>query len=278
MRSVFQVFRAIAAALGLVFACAIAAMAAERAEVEAFLKVTGFDVAIDSIALSAEGAPSMLGLEEGEFGADWRLVAKQVFDPEIMKGRAVDILEQTLDAELLAHAAAFYASDLGLRLVEAENISHFEDDDMKAKEGERLVSDLVRQGSARLEMLKRMGHAIDPNDIGPQALIEIQVRFIMAASFAGVIDMRVDEDGLRALLAESMPQIRREMAASALANSAYTYRDFTDDEVEAYTIALEHPDMQTVYELMNAVHFEVMMNRFEALAAQLGQLAPQQEL
>lgn len=252
--------------------------AADRASVQAFLRTTGFDVAIDSITLSAENAPAMLGLEDDEFGTEWAYVARQVFDSGFMQERAIGILETTLDDELLNHAAGFYASDLGARLVEAENVSHFEDDVAKYDTGTALVADMVKEGSARLELLKRMNHAIDPNDVGPDAVQEIQVRFILAASYAGVIELRVDEEGLRAALKETEGSLRREMDASALANAAYTYREFSDDDLQAYAEALEDPDMQTVYELMNAVHFEVMMNRFEALAVELGDVQPSQEL
>ena len=252
--------------------------AADRASVQAFLKTTGFDVAIDSITLSAENAPAMLGLEDEEFGTEWAYVARRVFDSDFMQERAIGILEATLEEDLLDHAAAFYASDLGLRLVEAENTSHFEDDVVKYEAGSAMVADMVKDSDTRLELLKRMNHAIDPNDVGPDAVQEIQVRFILAASYAGVIELRVDEEGLRAALKETEGELRREMDASALANAAYTYRDFSDDDLRAYTEALEDPDMQTVYELMNAVHFEVMMNRFEALAVELAGVQPSQEL
>lgn len=264
--------------LGVVWIVAGAAQAADRARVEAFLKVTGFDVAIDSIALSAESAPDMLGVDSGAFGYEWRRTAEQVFDVALMRARALDILEATLEDDLLDHAAAFYASDLGMRLVAAENDSHFADDTLKQDEGRALVAEMVQGASARIEAFRRMNHAIDPNDIGPKAIQEIQIRFILAASYAGVIELRVDEAQLRAVLAENEGALRRDMAASALANAAYTYQDFTDEEVAAYADALEHPDMQVVYELMNAVHFDVMMNRFEALATKLGQVQPSQEL
>ena len=274
VRRTCGVFLAAVLSIGL----ASATWSAERAEVEAFLKVTGFDVAIDSISLSAERAPEMLGLDAGDFGTEWRFLTKQVFDPTFMKERATNILVETLDDDYLNHAAAFYASDLGLKLVEAENISHFEDDTVKYDTGRQMVADMVKEGSARVEMLRRMNHAIDPNDIGPLAVQEIQVRFILAAAFAGVIELRVDEDALRAALAENENAMRLEMEASSLATAAYTYRDFSDADVLAYTEALENPDMQVVYELMNAVHFEVMMNRFETLAVKMGNLSPQQDL
>ncbi len=265
-------------ALTCLFALMSAAQAADRANLEAFLKVTGFDVAIDSIALSATSAPDLLGMNQGDFGAQWTAVAEDVFDTDLMQNRALDILEATLEDNLLAHAAAFYASDLGQRLVEVENSSHMADDEEKDLVGNAMLADLEAKDDPRIDLFRRMSIAIDPNDIGPKAMTEIQVRFILAASYAGVIELRTDEDGLRALLNENAEEMAEAIETSSLANAAYTYRDFTLEELVAYTEALEHPDMMTVYELMNAVHFEVMSNRFEALALRMGDIQPVQDL
>ena len=264
--------------LSALFVWMSAARAADRDNVAAFLHVTGFDVALDSIALSATSAPQMLGLEEGDFGAQWTVLAEDVFDTALMRDRALDILEATLEDDLLAHAAEFYASDLGQRLVDVENASHMADDDEKDEIGRALLAAFEDAEDPRIDLFKRMGEAIDPDNIGPAAMTEIQVRFLLAAAYAGVIHLRTDEDGLRAMLTENAADMADALSQSALANSAYTYRDFTIEELTEYTEALEHPDMMTVYELMNAVHFEVMSNRFEALALRMGELQPVQEL
>ena len=44
------------------------ARAANMDKLEAFLEVTGFDVALESIRLSADSAPQMLGLQAEDFG------------------------------------------------------------------------------------------------------------------------------------------------------------------------------------------------------------------
>jgi len=273
-----QLLLLVLSAMTCLFALVSMAQAADRANVEAFLKVTGFDVAIDSIALSATSAPDLLGMNQGDFGAQWTTVAEDVFDTKLMQNRALDILEATLEDDLLAHAAAFYASDLGQRLVEVENSSHMADDQEKELVGNAMLADLEAKDDPRIDLFRRMSVAIDPNDICPKAMTEIQVRFILAASYAGVIDLRTDEDGLRALLNENAEEMAEVIETSSLANAAYTYRDFTLEELVEYTEALEHPDMMTVYELMNAVHFEVMSNRFEALALRMGDIQPVQDL
>jgi hypothetical protein len=253
--------------------------AADRDKVEAFLSVTGFDVALDSIRLTAGSAPDMLGIDADDFGSDWTRMVDDVFETTLLHGMGVDILEQTLTDELLAHGATFYASDFGRRLVEAENASHMiEDDSDKTAQGEAIVADLVETGSDRLVSLQRMIAAIDVSGSGARALQEIQIRFLMAAAAAGVIELRMDGDELRAMMQEQEGQLRLALQTSALSGAAFTYRDFSDQEVEAYAAALEHPDMQLVYELMNAVQYEIMANRFEKLAKRMADLHPGQDL
>ncbi|MDC0656611.1 DUF2059 domain-containing protein [Leisingera sp. SS27] len=253
--------------------------AADRTQVEAFLKITGFDVALDSIALSASTAPDMLGVDAGAFGSQWTEMSEDVFDTDKMRGLALDILENTLDDAALDHAAAFYASDLGKRLVRAENSSHLiEDDEVKQLAGNRIISDLVKAGSKRVAMYQRMGTAIDAAGTGVKALQQIQFRFLMAAAAAGVIDLELDADELRALMKEQEGELRLSLQASSLAASAYTYQEFSDAEVQAYVEALEEEPMQRVYELLNAVQYEITANRFEELAHRMAELTPGQDI
>lgn len=257
---------------------AVQAVAADREKVEAFLTVTGFDVALESIKLSAEDAPRMLGLQAEDFGAAWTLMSSDVFDVEDMQEDATRILEQTLSDEALAHAADFYASDLGQRLVEAENESHLRDREEKREEGGRLLAQMTTEDDPRLDVLERMLDAIGSEEQSLRAANELEVRFLMAAQEAGVIRLRVDEEGLRAAQAEQAEETMQSMRLSGLASSAATYKSFTDEELVEYTEALEHPLMQEVYELMNAVQFEIMADRFELVAEKLAEINPGQEL
>jgi len=202
-----------------------------------------------------------------------------VFDTGVMRTMALDILEQTLSDAALGHAAEFYATDLGQRLVVAENASHMnEDDDAKQAEGTALIADMVTRGDARLEQYKRMNTAIDAADASLRAFQEIQIRFLLAASAAGVIDLRVEPDQLRAMLEAQQLETRMALQQSALAGSAYTYQGFSDADVQTYVEALEQPLMQEVYALLNAVQYEIMANRFEALAARLAELEQGQDI
>lgn len=254
------------------FCMAAPSNAADRDKIRAFLNVTGFDVSLDSIALSAKAAPNMLGMDPAVFGPDWTRLTKQVFDTTVMRSLATDILEVTLKDDLLSHAVEFYASDLGQRLVLAENTSHMMVGDDKSETGDDIIARLLTDGADRIELLKRMNRAIDASGTSLRAMQEIQVRFLLAATAAGVIELRLDADELRAMIKQQEGAALLSLQKSALSGAAFTYRDFSDAEVLEYTIALEHPDMQQVYELLNAVQYEIMANRFEALAARMIEL------
>lgn len=255
------------------------ARAADTERLDAFLEVTGFDVALESIRLSADSAPQMLGLEARDFGSEWQRLVREVFATEIMHDMARDILSETLSDDLLTHAADFYASGLGQRLVKVENSSHMEDDDaLKSETGEQIIDGLVRIGSPRVEILKRLNAASGSEDQAIRAIQEVQVRFLMAAAGAGVIELQMEEPDLREALRNQEGDMRTSIKVNALANAAFTYQAFSDDEMTTYAEALENPKMQEVYALMNAVQYEIMANRYEAVAARLSGMQPSQDL
>ncbi|WP_377187849.1 DUF2059 domain-containing protein [Ruegeria meonggei] len=253
--------------------------AASRDRIEAFLTTTGFDVALESIALASASAPQMLGIDPDGFGSDWTRLTKEVFDTEDMHETALSILEQTLSDDALNHAVEFYASDLGQRLVEAENTSHMiEDDGAKQLEGQEIVADLIQEGSLRVENLKRMNNAIDSSGTALRALQEIQIRFLLAASASGIIELQLGADELRNMMKQNETGMRQSLQLSALAGAAYTYQEFSDADVISYAEALEQPLMQEVYELLNAIQYEIMARKFEILAAKMADLHPAQDI
>ncbi|MGJ5619159.1 DUF2059 domain-containing protein [Sulfitobacter sp. MF3-043] len=256
-----------------------AANAADLDRLEAFLEVTGFDVALESIRLSADSAPQMLGMQAEDFGSEWSRLVREVFATDIMHDMALEILGNTLSDAQLTHAADFYASDLGKRLVEVENKSHMiEEDGLKSESGTEIIDGLVRIGSPRVALLNRLNSASNAEDTSIRAIQEVQIRFLLAAAAAGVIELRMEEPDLREAMRNQQDELRTSIRANALATSAYTYQAFSDDEVATYADALEEPIMQEVYALMNAVQFEIMANRFEAVADRLADMQPSQDL
>jgi len=265
--------------LGALTASAASADTPAREELEAFLEVTGFDVALESIRLSADAAPQMLGLQADAFGSEWQRLVGDIFKTQLMHDMAIDILEKTLSDDLLSHAADFYASDLGARLVVVENRSHMiEEDGLKSESGGQIIEGLTALGSPRIGILERLNAASGGEDSAIRSIQEVQIRFLMAAAGAGVIELQMDEPDLREAMQSQEEELRQSLRQSALEGAAYTYQAFSDAEMTDYAEALEHPQMQEVYALMNAVQYEIMANRFEAVAERLRSMQPSQDL
>ncbi|MEL6913036.1 MAG: DUF2059 domain-containing protein [Pseudomonadota bacterium] len=270
--------RPLFAGLALAACLAVPGQAADRAKLAAFMEVTGFDVALDSLRLSAGQAPSMLGLSEENFGADWTRLADDVFASAGLRSDALDILEQTMDDDMLNHAADFYASDLGQRLVAAENEAHMDDSEQSRLIGEELAAELIADDSPKIQYFKDMSSAIGSIENSIRSVTEVQVRFLMAAQGAGLLDTEWNEEELRTVLLSRAEEMEQAMIVGSVTNAAYTYRDFSAEEMRAYLEALREPLMQRVYELMNAVQFQLQADRFEILAARMVDLYPQQDI
>lgn len=279
MRTMSRLALVLFTALTVIWSAAIPARAADPERVNAFLEVTGFDVALESIRLSADSAPQMLGIDAEDFGSEWSRLVREIFDTDVMLSMGTDILSKTLSDDALDHAAAFYASDLGQRLVAAENASHMkEDDEAKSEAGAAIIAGLDGIGSPRVGILQRLNEASDVEDSSIRAIQEVQIRFLMAAASGGIIKLQMEEPDLREAVRAQEAELRVAIKANALASSAYTYQAFSDEEVSQYAAALENPKMQEVYALMNAVQYEIMANRYEAVALRLSRMQPSQDL
>ncbi|WP_300513963.1 DUF2059 domain-containing protein [Aliiroseovarius sp.] len=254
------------------------AQAADRAHLREFLEVTGFDVAIASMQQGAMAGPALAGATPDEFGADWTRLAELIFDPDSMIDRAVDMMEAVMPDELIDHGIAFYGSELGQRLVAVENMSHMEDPEVKAEGGDALIAMLSADDPARLEQLRDLSRATGSSDTSIRAIIEVQLRYLVAASRAGIIRLRVDETELRLMLQSQIDPMRTEVEKGAVRSAAWAYRDISTEDLKTYTQALEDPSMRAVYEVLNAVQFELMAERYERLADALSDLHPQQDI
>lgn len=275
-----QTNRIVTAGLALLAAAfyTLAAPAADRATYKHFLEVTGFDIAITSMQQSAMDGPGIAGDAPDAFGIQYTRLAEKVFDPQVMLDRAIGMMQAAMPDDLVDAGIAFYGSDLGQRLVAAENQSHMTDDATRYAAGQKLLAKLTADDPARIDDYSKMMDAIGGVESSVRAVIEIQVRYLMASMAAGDTEIDYSEKELRALMQQQAPKIRKNIAVYSMLGTAYAYRDFSDADVHAYTEALQSPKMRQVYELLNGIQFEVMAERYEVLAGKLAGLSPGQDL
>ncbi|MBV7409532.1 DUF2059 domain-containing protein [Maritimibacter sp. DP1N21-5] len=255
-----------------------ALVAADRDTSREFLEVTGFDVAITSLQQGAMNGPGIAGSDPDAFGSEWVRLAREIFEPEAMIEETLDMMEAIMPQDLVDHGIAFYETELGQRLVEAENAAQMNDPDTQYAEGELIVTRLADENPARINEYRLMSDAIGGVDSSVRAVIELQVRYLTSAMAAGASDIQYSEAELREILKDQEPQLREAIQSSGILASAYVYRDFSDDDVVAYREALEDPEMMQVYEILNGIQYEIMGDRYAKLAARLSDLAPQQDI
>lgn len=265
----------------LVFSTSVGGAYAQGAtpeKIRKFLDVTGFDVAISAIQQGALAGPALTGSAPDQFGRNWVRLAEKVFEPKAMVDDAVEMIAAVMPEDLLDHGISFYGSDLGQHIVAIENETHMEDDAKKQEAGEALVRELLAANSPRLDVFRAMSQAIGSTDVTIRSIVEIQVRYLMAAAAAGANELEISEEDLRGMLMSQQDEMRRNIEANGLVSNAYAYRALNDQELIDYLAALQDPEMKQVYEVLNAVQYEIMANRYERLAAQLGGLQPETAL
>jgi hypothetical protein len=274
MRALIRLMMVLLPALGL----ALPARAGDPARVEAFFAVTGFDVAIDGLQVNAMAGPGLVGDVPATFGQQYADLAREVFDPAMMRKRGVDLVAQVMSDDLLNAGAAFYASDLGQRLVAVENESQLANDDEKYSQGQAILEKLVKDDPARVQIFRDIDASLGSDEMTIRALTEVQVRFTMAAQLAGVIDGNMSEDELRQSIEEQMRAAQPQMQIYGLMDMAYTYRDISDADMQAYADELASDAMRQIYSVMNATQYQIMIERYQVLGSRLGELKPQADL
>ena len=179
---------------------------------------------------------------------------------------------------LVDAGAAFYASDLGQRLVGVENASHDVDLKTRLTQGQKLVVDMMDSDPGRLETLKLLNRAVGSTAVTERAMVEIQVRFTMAAMAAGALSSDMSEKELRRRLTQAIHAQAPQMDMMSLLENAFTYRGISDADLSAYVTALKSDDMQQVYQALNATQYQIMLERYQVLGSKMGDLQPQQDL
>jgi hypothetical protein len=145
-------------------------------------------------------------------------------------------------------------------------------------EGGRLVEEMTANDPERLKLMSELATAVGATDVSIRALVEMQVRFTMAAAAAGSLDLGMGEDELRARSTEAMDGLRGQLQEMGVVGNAYTYRALSNEDIAEYVATLKTPEMQQIYEVLNAVQYEIMIEKYEELGSRMGELKPETDL
>ena len=192
----------------------------------------------------------------GSIGVPFPYTDVRIIDPETGEDCGIDqIGEICVSSPGIYEGNTYTEADKNADLYrggERSNVQFLRTGDLGRKDSDGYV---WITGRAK-DLIIRGGHNIDP------AEIEEALAGHDSVAFAGAIGQPDEHAG-------EVPCAYVELVEGAT---------ITEAELLDYAKALEHPEMQRVYELMNAVQYEIMANRFEILAGRMAGMAPGQEL
>lgn len=222
------------------------------------------------------------GLEHGEEIGDillgphdrvaWTRLVERIYAPDRMRAAMVAGVERGLPADgaTLAAAEAFFASDLGRRVVELEVTARQAMLDDAVEEVAREAWDeMDAEGGPRVAALRRfveVGNLVEQNVAGG---MNSTFAFYMGLRDSGAGFPGMDEADLLDDVRGQEPSIREEIDGWLHAYLAMAFGPLSDAELEAYTAFFASPEGRT----LNGALFLGFNTMFESLSRQLGQAA-----
>lgn len=237
----------------------------------------GADVWIESFASGLMDPPDADGSVPADPG--WQIAAQENFRHEEIFDEMIAAMDGSFSAQELDGIMGFLTSDLGALVtameVEAQNPDIADGVDMAAPQ---IVEELARSAPDRLDAYRDMLDAIGAVDSGVTTALNLNFAILSGMSATGRGTAQLSEGDILTLLAGQEPRIRKQVETGSLENAAFTYRDLSDADLEAYRDFLTSDLGRKLYATMNAAADAVMIKRARAFGARIVELQGTTEL
>jgi hypothetical protein len=238
------------------------------------LNLNGHDVAVED----GERWLTAPDIEDAGFRVAWISAASGLFDSDEVMDLTAVILGDTLDLQGADKLDAFFSSDVGQQITQAEKATQQVGYDREAATASG--ADLFADASeARQDVLGRLFDAFDLNrgiDLGQ--VVSVSARYaVIKAALAQQGEVRSDEMIL-ALAAQGVEDDPERDRSEAVIRYAYTYRDVGDAGLSAYADALESEAGQLFYTAINAGYETVYLRDLRLFRERLADRLSAQEL
>ncbi len=259
--------------LGILFALVVGQAGAQPLSTAELVEKSGLSAIIEKIPEQLK-----LGLAQSiKQGAPVPLnkvdVIHDAYDEAYAPTRVRSMLEAKLEGQLsadeLGRIAEFLDSDLGQRLTEAETAAAGADTAKHIESHAReLMADLGKNAH-RLALFKGLDTATGGTELGTS----IAIGGILAQNYALLAQTppapgKPSFEEVRAEIEKHRFQITAQIAEMSLTGAAYTYREFSDQDIEAYLAFANSPAGQAYFRKIGKVFAEVMV----ACAGDVGSL------
>lgn len=225
------------------------------------------------------GFPEALlqGMDEnpGAWGTDMpreavKQAAERHFNATVMANGMRLLMTGTMTPADLDAAIQFYSTDLGRRIVALEVAAAAPElADTVEKEGARIYGDLQDRDSPRIGQIRRMIEAMSLIDWGMAMVMNMSFAMFSAVYAGPEAEGGLSEEQILTMINASMGGLRGELTAVMNAESAFTYRDLSDEEFERYVMFLETREGLALAKASLDAIREVMINRSRAFGDEL---------
>ena len=241
-----------------IFSPAMAAGSDRGAEL---IRIIGMDVALNGFSESVKSS-------SGGFGANNRALeelqndlADKHFDGDILMGAmAVLINDRFTDSEY-DDITAFLSQGAGLRITEAEKFAQDPaNEDLRAAQIDEAVSDLITNRPERMDQIGRMIVAMDMVNSGTALAMNLSYAMMSGMASSGKMPGDFSEDRILGMLESQREMMEQQIIRSTIEEAAFTYRDISDADMDAYIAFLESDLGQKLYNILNAALVDVLTN------------------
>lgn len=255
------------AMLALLMAPVMAAATPAQTYNELF-RAAGIDSAYARFPESIADSLPQMGVPDAQRAA-WERAAFLAFDSGVILEQMIAYLSASQDFAAFQGAAAFLDSPLGLRMTALENDAMVQPN--ADAEGEAIIATLMAENPARLNILRQMVDDTDLVEMSVASALSMNLAVMSGMKASRLLPYDIDEAQMMALLDERRPVIRTQIERAYLVRAAYTYRNISDDDLNAYLAFLTGPTGRQLYAAINTASTTVLIGRarhFGALMAE----------
>jgi hypothetical protein len=202
---------------------------------------------------------------DGKGGAAWQLQVDAILNEARMVEQVRGALEARLEGKLLEDAIAFYASDLGTRIIQFENTGRlaFSDPDIEDAARDRYLE--LQDGSdPRLMAIRRLVDGGDMIDLNITGTLSANYQFRRGMADGGVLNMSDDE--ILADVAAQTDQVSEDTSIWLFSFMLLAYSPLSDAELESYIAFSATPAGQA----LNTALFDGFGASYEDISYGLG--------
>lgn len=233
--------------------------AVETAQMRDLLRLMGFDVAMDAVGPSIRRGKSSINGTTEEFNAVWDRTVEEFFPAgKLFEAHARAIAPELTDAEW-SGMMDYFSEGLGRRVTDMENAAQApEAYAQKQAEAPALVERLKEENPRRLEQIDEMMRVMSTEEEALAHTMNMSFAMIVGLVSAGQAPARMGERQILEMLQAQAPEMRKNIRKGAIENNAYTYRDLTNAELDAYIAFLKSPPARKLYQAMQDQNASMM--------------------